>query len=58
MVKRKTKNPMTKAERKRMSSLKREIVKERQKRNQAINKIGIFQQAQSKLIAQAKKRRK
>ena len=51
-------NPMTKSDRKRMSSLKRQISKVRQKRNQAMDKINSLQAKQTKLIKRAKARRR
>jgi hypothetical protein len=58
MARKKSKNLMTKAERKRMSSLNKAISRERQYRNQAINKISKMQDKQSKLIKRAKARKR
>ena len=58
MARKKSRNPMTKADRKRMSSLNRQISKVRQKRNQAMNKISNLQDKQSKLIKRAKVRKR
>ena len=58
MARKKSRNPMTKVDRKRMSSLNRQISKVRQKRNQAMNKISNLQDKQSKLIKLAKGRKR
>ena len=58
MVKRKSKNPMTKADRKRMNSLKKKINKTRVIRNRAMNHIYQLQNKQSMLIKRAKARRR